>query len=359
MSPTPDLLGGENALRSRHDVRDWLVNKLAGTLKADPASIDVAAPLYSLGVDSLTAITLTGELAEWLHRDISATLMWDHGSIDAIAGALADAAAEKPLPGVVYLQPQGQRKPLFCFSGARGHCAIFAPLAAQLGSDQPCYGLTTPTVDPCDSPLDSVETIAAAMLPTLRMLQPKGPYQLAGFSFGGLLAFEIAQRLRVEGETVSVLALYDTFTPQGYVQRPLWQRVALHAYVAAMRAGRSGYTRQKLKNLLAARSRRKKQGRTLSHAANAQASLVSELERNRRRAAEQYCPRPYPDRLVLFRATDRSPEIVFSMVDLKTNGWRAVVADRVQVVDISATHESILAPANAAHAASVLRPFLA
>src|ERR1700730_2598573 len=76
--------------RSAVDIRGWIVSELSGLLKVDPSTIDTAAPLDTLGADSLAAITTTGSLAGWLGRDLPATLMWDYASIDAIAKALAD-----------------------------------------------------------------------------------------------------------------------------------------------------------------------------------------------------------------------------------------------------------------------------
>jgi len=349
---------GSGVRRSRADIGAWIGAELARALKADPLSIDVTAPLYMLGVDSLTAITLTGLLAEWLQRDIPVTLMWDHGSIDAIAQALADPGATAPPSGVIPLQPQGHRPALFCFPGTSGHCVHFAPLATNLGLDQPCYGLTAPGADGEHPPLERIEDIAAAILPKIKLVQPRGPYQFAGFSFGGLLAFEAAQQLRLQGETVSVLALFDTFTPQGHLSRPRWQRLALHTYILMTRAGRIEHVRRHLKDrrdrLQAGRARE----RPATTDSGAREQILLELERVHRRAARIYRPRPYSDGLLLFRATERSAEMMFSRVEKQTNGWGALAAERVRVIDFPGTHTSLVQPANAAKAAELLRPYL-
>jgi thioesterase domain-containing protein len=345
--------------RSRADIRAWIGAELARALKVAPLSIDVTAPLYMLGVDSLTAITLTGLLAEWLQRDIPVTLMWDHGSIDAIAQALADPVANPPPPGIVPLQPHGHRPALFCFPGTSGHCVHFAPLATNLGLDQPCYGLTAPGADGEHPPLEKIEDIAAAILPKIRLVQPRGPYQFAGFSFGGLLAFEAAQQLRQQGDTVSVLALFDTFTPQGHVSRPRWQRLALHAYILMTRAGRIEHVRRHLKDRRDRLQAGQARERPATTDIEAREKILLELERVHRRAARMYRPRQYGDGLLLFRATERSAEMVFSRVEKQTNGWGALAAERVRVIDFPGTHTSLVRPANAAKAAELLRPYLA
>lgn len=352
-------LSGSERHRSSEEIRDWIVAELARALKIDPRSVDVAAPLYSLGADSLAAITLTGSLAEWLQKDIPATLMWDHESIDAIAFALGDPRAVAPPAGVIHLQPRGRLTPLFCFPGALGHSVTFAPLATHLGPDQPCYGLTVPGLDGEHAPLESIEQIATVMLGKIRLLQPNGPYQFAGYSLGGLLGFEVAQQLRRQGETVAVLALYDTFTPQGYVERPRWQRLAVHAYILLTQAGRLEYVQQKLQRRRELRDARRSVGRTHTTVAEAREKLILQMEQTNIRAALKYRPQPYDGPLLLFRATERGSEALFFRVEARTNGWGALAGERVRIIDIPGSHQSILRPENGAQAAELLRPHLA
>lgn len=344
--------------RSRTDVRAWIVAELARALKVAPSSIDARAPLYSLGVDSLTAITLTGALAEWLECEVPATLMWDHGCIDEIARALGEPSADAPPRGVICLNASGHRPPLFCFPGTRGHCVTFAPLAAHLDSDQPCYGLTAPGVEGEHPPLPSIEEIAAAMLRRVRLVQPKGPYQFAGYSFGGLIAFEAAQQAMREGETVSLLALYDTFTPQGYIVRPRWQRLALHAYLLATRRGRLDYVRKQLKRRQDLRQAEEARSRPPRTEAEQHQKIVLELERVNILAADKYVPQPYRGHLLLLRATERSPEMMFFRVERQTNGWGSLAAGHLSIVDVPGTHQTLLKPEYASAAARILRPYL-
>jgi acyl carrier protein len=78
------------------EIEALLVRRLAEALRIEPSSMDVDAPLASYGIDSLTAITLTGELEEWLGRQVSPTLVWDHPTIRAIAVHLSSSAADQP-----------------------------------------------------------------------------------------------------------------------------------------------------------------------------------------------------------------------------------------------------------------------
>lgn len=361
LAPPPDSATARNA-RSAADIRAWIVAELSRSLKVDRMSIDTAGALYSLGADSLTAIAITGELAGWLNRDLPATLMWDYTSIDAIAEALADSDAPAigaDRPGMITLQPHGDRCPLFCFPGAGGHATTFAPLAAHVGPKHPCFGLTVPGLNREQKPLEHVEEIAAAMLKNIRLVQPKGPYQLAGYSFGGLLAYEAALQLRAVGEIVSLLAIYDTFTPYGLVLRPRWQRLALHAYIMATRPGRRDYLRKKLKRRRAAREAKIAgyQGGA-NTVVEPREKFAVEIELANYRATARYQPRPYPDSVLLFRATDRGMEVIFYKIDILSNGWGALTDGRVRIVGLPGSHLSILSIENAPVAAEKLRPYL-
>jgi thioesterase domain-containing protein/acyl carrier protein len=358
LAPLRDCSTAGNA-GSAAEIRTWIVAELSRSLKVDPLSIDTAAPLYCLGADSVTALSMTGALAEWLNRDLPATLMWDYTSIDAIAEALAPAdvpAARTARPGVIDLQPHGDRCPLFCFPGAGGHSVTFAPMAAHVGPKHPCYGLTVPGLDGKQKPLEHVEEIAAAMIKSMRLVQAKGPYQLAGYSFGGLVAYEAAQQLTAAGEIVSLLAIYDTFTPAGLVLRPRWQRLALHASIMATRPGRREYVREQLK-----RRRAEREAQTAGYEGGVNTTMgrfAMETELANTRAAARYRPRPYSGSVLLFRATEFSMQAIFYKIDTSSNGWGALIGGRVRIVDLPGKHLSILSIENAPVAAEMLRPYL-
>ena len=130
--------------------------------------------------------------------------------------AISDASA--PLVGkparnqsLTPLREGGSQTPLFCFHGMGGHTAIFLALARELSPGRPVYGLQALGLDPGQQPHDRIETMAAFYLNELRALQPRGPYLLAGWSMGGLIALEAAQQLIAAGETVAMAALLDTY----------------------------------------------------------------------------------------------------------------------------------------------------
>jgi len=341
-------LSGTHARPKARDIRDWIVAELAKSMNVAASQIDAIAPLHSLGIDSLAAIGLSGGLASYLGRDVPATLMWDYESIDAIAHALAEQpmTPSKPrLPqGVVELQPPGQRPPIFCFPGIGGQGEDFALLARHLGPAQACYGLTIPEWDKQGQPLSKIEQMASIMAARLCEVQPEGPYQLVGYSLGGLLAFEAAAQLTSAGKSVPMLAIFDTFTPAGKTLRPRWQRLFLHAWFLATRKDRLQQWYDLMEKRLEARQ----------PALNARSIGESEFTSCCRQASAQYEPRPYPGSITLFRATERSPQSAFFKLD-ESNGWRSVARDGVRIIDIPGGHTSLIDSAHAPTSAAALQ----
>lgn len=348
-----------NVSRSAADIRDWIVQELAASLKTVPESIDTAAELQTLGVDSLAAIGMTGALSGWLNRDLPSTLMWDYPTIDALcAGLAAPQESEKTpgWPGVMVFQGQGDQTPLFCFPGLGGHPVTFAPLAGLLGPRQPCYGLTAPGLMGEGDPLSRIEDISSAMLANLRRVQPRGPYQLAGYSLGGMFAFEAAQQLVAAGERVSLLAIFNGYTADGKVQRRRWERMALHAWIVATAPDRMDYLRSRREKWRS----RQAQGEQNEIAATTSAQTQDVLTRAtaaaraRLRAAGDYRPRSYPGAILMFRPTEVPVYDRFYKID-GTGGWGKHSRGGIEVFDLPGSHQTMLDAHHAPAAAAILK----
>jgi amino acid adenylation domain-containing protein len=122
----------------------------------------------------------------------------------------AAPAAASCLVEIVPPAPGGGRRAFFCIHPAGGDALCFFPLARHVGADQPFYGLQARGLEDAAEPFATIEEMAAHYLQEIRRVQPRGPYRLGGWSFGGLAAFELAQQLRAAGEEVELLAVLDT-----------------------------------------------------------------------------------------------------------------------------------------------------
>jgi thioesterase domain-containing protein/acyl carrier protein len=345
--------------RSAEEIRSYLIAELSKSLEVEPAALDSAAPLDRLGVDSLMALRTAGGLAEWLGRDVPATLIWDYRSVDAIAKALAAPLSARRLPaGVVALQPDGNTVPIFGFPGLAGTPLAFASLASKLGDAQLFYGVAVPGFEGAPGSYTSVEEIAAAMLLMIRQVHPKGPYRFAGYCFGGLLAYEAARQLVAAGDEVSLLAIYDAFTPAGRVPRPVWQRFFVHLYLLATGRSRLTEVLGKLRWPHLSAKLSKSEPEYWIEPAPVGPDAVRDFWNINSVAAAKYVPGSYSGPINLFQATERAIYNAFYKI-MPCGGWSRCTTGGVTSVTIPGNHGNIIGPEHAHTAAEALRPFLA
>ena len=190
-----------------------------------PAQVPTDKRLVDLGLDSLMAIEFLSLLQSSLGRSFSSALLFDRPTIDALVDYVLKEWVEIPdADGVsqrngkthsigsstaIAIQPEGAKLPLFCVAGILGSVFDFYGLARYLGKERPVYGLRSQGLMPGETPLTSMAEIAEQQIQAIQGIQPQGPYHLAGHSFGGKVAFEMARQLQERGEVVSFLAILD------------------------------------------------------------------------------------------------------------------------------------------------------
>jgi hypothetical protein len=137
-----------------------------------------------------------------------------------MATLLAESVWEPPWKFLVAIQPTGSAVPLFLVPGIGGTALMFGKLARILGFDQPVYGLQARGLDGKDKPFTSVVEAATHYLDEVRSLRPAGPYVIGGTCTGGVIAYEMAQQLRAQGEAVTLMLL-ESWHPSSYRVGPL------------------------------------------------------------------------------------------------------------------------------------------
>jgi hypothetical protein len=148
-----------------------------------------------LGGTSLQVARLADEIDRHLNQSLTLSVIFKAPTIKQLAQVLRQGNVANLNFSLVELQPQGSKPPLFLFEGA----SIYYPLISYLGLDHPIYGLIALFKDGVNGPTNQVEAIAAYYLKEIMKVQPRGPYYLGGFSFGGIVAFEGAHAAVVGG----------------------------------------------------------------------------------------------------------------------------------------------------------------
>ncbi|NET64240.1 MAG: alpha/beta fold hydrolase [Moorea sp. SIO1G6] len=172
-------------------------------------SISVTDNFYDLGGDSLLAVRLFADIEKVFQKKLPLASLLMAPTVAQLVNHLRQDQSAAPWSSVVPIQSNGSKPPLFCIHGAGGNILSFRDLARYLGSEQPFYGLQSLGLDGKQTPLTTVEDMARCYLQEIRTIQPNGPYFLSGYCFGSKIALEIAQLLRLDGETVALLALLE------------------------------------------------------------------------------------------------------------------------------------------------------
>jgi len=193
----------------RSNIELALVNIWQKLLGIEP--IGTQDDFFELGGDSLLAIGLISKLKEKLNKEISTASLYQASTVEKQAILLMEQDDSLPWSPLVDIQPEGSKPPLFCVHPAGGHAICYYDLSRCLDKDQPFYGLQAWGLEEGqEAPYATAEEMAAFYLKTIKAHFPHGPYWLAGWSFGGLIAFELAQQFRAQGDEVAFLALFDT-----------------------------------------------------------------------------------------------------------------------------------------------------
>ncbi|MDP8963997.1 MAG: thioesterase domain-containing protein, partial [Cyanobacteriota bacterium] len=351
---TPDSRSSDHSAES---IETWLAKWIAKELKIELAAIDTRKSFFNYGLDSVMTVSLAVDIEDWLGRQIPITLAWDYPSIKALAQHLAkegDVTVSAPRESLVPLQLDGDKPPLFCIYGI----LLYNDLARNLGKERPVYGvylqeevdlLKSGKLDNQQTALTSVAGMAARYLKEIRTLQPVGPYFLAGESFGGLVAFEMAQQLRSQGEKVGLLALLDTEAPGALKELPRTERVSRHlknfvqkgpSYALEKVAPKIDSSKKQLLSIIS-----KNYGKVDQGSERSLQRYVTEVATNdirqqiREQAANNYVPHPYPGKVVLFRAMDRSGFEAYSDAQW---GWGSLAAGGLEVHHVPGDHIGIL-----------------
>jgi thioesterase domain-containing protein/acyl carrier protein len=173
--------------------------------------IGVTESFFDLGGHSLMAVRLMARITAVFGRELPLATLLGEPTIETLARRLDRQASAGPWSPLVAIQPRGSRRPLFCVHPSGGSVMDYYHLARHLGDEQPLYGLEARGLDGQGEPMISVEEMASHYLQAVRRVQPEGPYGLAGHSFGGIVAFEMARQLGGQGQEVALLIMADAW----------------------------------------------------------------------------------------------------------------------------------------------------
>ncbi|GAB3930924.1 non-ribosomal peptide synthetase [Larkinella terrae] len=219
--PDPMLDGVENRtgfMAPRTDIEKLVADIWKECLRLE--KISVFDNFFELGGHSLIAVQVMTRLEKKTGKRLPLSMLFEYPTIEKLASILHMNGRSVTWDSLVPIKPQGTKIPLYIVHGAGLHVLLFNTLAINMDADQPVYGLQAKGINSDDEPLDSIEAIAAYYIDAIMAKNPDGPYALAGYSFGGIIAYEMSKQLKEKGKEVKMLAMFDSYADQSNFYDP-------------------------------------------------------------------------------------------------------------------------------------------
>lgn len=322
-------------------------------------SVDPDCTFQELGGDSMQATEMCVLLEKRFGRRIPLAALFTHGTARKLANLLeADGWKASPGAPVRLRDGSGDCAPLFVMPGVGGNVYSYHNLVEHLPEHQPVVGLPLPGTDGLEAPMDSVDAIADRFLRFIRSEQPAGPYFLAGYSFGGRIAFEVAGRLADLGEELGLVALLDTPGPGWPTPLQLPARIGTHIRRLSRLRLKDvpGYIRGRIRRRTQMLPEEIARQLDLSGVAPERREEQSRLLAASDRAAKTHAPVRGSVPITLLRA--RQQIWKDSDVSDPTMGWSRWSTVPVRVLEVPGSHGTIFHPPNVESVARVLKQFL-
>lgn len=332
--------------------------------------IGIRDNFFDLGGHSLLAARVFAEIERRLGTRMPLAALFVAGTVERLAQLIERGDGGARQSSVIPIQASGSLPPLFIVPGAGSRQLYLRHLARRLGPAQPVYTLFQSLIEQ-RATINSVEALAAVFREDVQRVQPQGPYYLAGHSFGGMVAYELAQQLLERGESVAMLAMFDVEAPgNGPVVR--WSRLATVPRRLGMTLRLSTFLRREQFSVYARMRLTVARERISERLYRDQGGLLSRLwstvirgapvdvqhsheQDAARLLALQYRPKPYAGSVDLFWA--HTSPIPLRVHDAR-RGWSALAQGGVRVHPVPGDHLTLLLEPLVEHVARQLAVML-
>jgi amino acid adenylation domain-containing protein len=369
--PAPDVQrSGKTHCEPRNATETQLREIWEEVLQTRP--IGIKDKFFALGGHSLMAVRLLARVEKTFNVKVPVATLFQHPTIEEMAicvGSDRPNVAIKP-HSIVEIQGHGSRPPLMLVHGVGGGMFWgYGNLAKHLGPEQPVFAFKSRAQG--EKPeFETIEEMAESYLADLRAFQPRGPYYLGGYCFGGVVAYEMARRLEEQDEAVGLVALINSMPPNSSYLQFRWTpslscKFAKNLGLRTLKSLQAhphklmDYLWWRMR-LLARRwspSARAGQGEQAGMSIDHFIDLSQYTEEQRRlwethvHALRRYKPKTYAGRVTLFRS---SVHLLFCSFDPQY-GWGDLALGGVDVRVIPGMHETIMEEPNVQELAHQMR----
>jgi amino acid adenylation domain-containing protein len=346
-------LQADTYIAPRSHLEEMLVGIWAEVLGVQQVGLD--DDFFDLGGHSLVGVRLFAKIKKTYQVDLELAVLFEARTVRRLADVIRKAqqpagAEQKTWPTLVPIQPDGSRIPFFCVHGVGGGVLNYEAIAKALGPDQPFYAFRSLLLTREDIPETTIEELASVYIKEMRSFFPQGPYLIGGGSFGGIVAFEMAQQLYAQGAEPALLVLFDTSAP-GSAQR-VGTTEKLRGFLQRLRDQGVPYLVRKV--VLKGddwRQRLVKRGRDVASFCYRLAGWdlpvrlrYYRVQEAHLRTMARYKIQTYPGKITLMRAVERGylgMELLGTREDTVL-GWENLAGGGLEIHDVPGEHRNML-----------------
>jgi amino acid adenylation domain-containing protein len=322
----------------------------AEALTMDAVGID--EDFFDLGGHSLIAVEIMARLEKETGKHLPIAVLFEAHTVRKLSLFLQLGNLPGLWESLVAVRSAGHKPPLYIVHGDGLNVMVFNSIPKYMNAEQPVFGLQPKGLNGIDEPDESMEEIAAYYLAGILKHNPQGPYFLAGYSFGGIVAFEMAKQLRSLGHEVKMLAMFDTnvgninYTGSGAER--LWKKIrlqfpkmlfiadSLFKYPRSILAYQWFVVKRKWHTMM------NKVGLAKEQDSEKIPAYQQRIIEKHFQAYQNYNMTPYEGKIDLFRVQQR----VYFLDDPIYLGWKKLATKGVSIHEVPGDHRTFLLPPN-------------
>jgi amino acid adenylation domain-containing protein len=333
--------------------------------------IGIMDDFFEIGGHSMIAVTLIIKIEKEFGIRLPLATLFEQSNIQKLAKVIENGITPDKWRSLVPLSPGGSKKPLFLVHGLGLNVLLYTTIINHLDPEQPVYGLQAKGLNGIDEPLGTIEEIASYYISEIMTIDREGPYQLAGYSLGGNIAYEMARQLKERGKKVSFIGLLDAVAEDSVNHLPGFRQIGsrgkflmnyvfwnISYFFKASNESRFSVIRRRWRGLWkkvrGIDIRVEKDDRVSKGEQHELPKYLRKVHRANLLAGRKYILKPYDGSVHLFKAVHQT----FYIVDPVYYGWDKYALGGVIIHEIAGEHSSTFAPPNDKKFASLLQKSL-
>jgi len=328
------------------------------TLKID--DLKPTDDFFDLGGHSLIAVKVMVAIEKEIGKRLPLASLFENSTLEKLAKLIESEEKETKGDLLVPIKKTGTKTPIYMIHGGGLNVLVFNPLGRYMDNEQPVYALQALGLNQKTKLLYTMEELADRYNAEILKNDPVGPYALAGYSFGGLLAYEMAKKLIAMGKEVKMVGILDTYAggrDASHTNLYKIQKKILRQFKKLIFFGRS-FLKEPKETL---DYQKIVIGRMISHlfyredpVKDEAATYEDKLTNSYRTAYNNYFMTPLDIKIDLFRVKKR----LYFLDDPDQLGWKDYALKGVQIHEVPGDHRTFLFPPNDKEFAEILQKAL-